>query len=36
MGKLAGDESFEYFLQNGPEQWRKRAEEIIKTKITTD
>ncbi len=30
MGKLADDESFEYFLQNGAEQWRKRAEEIIK------
>ena len=27
LGKLADDESFEYFLQNGPEQWRKRAEE---------
>jgi len=30
LGKLADDESFEYFLHNGPEQWRKRAEEIIK------
>ena len=30
LGKLADDESFEYFLQNGPEQWRKRAEELIK------
>ena len=30
LGKLADDESFEYFLQKGPEQWRKRAEEIIK------
>jgi precorrin-2 dehydrogenase/sirohydrochlorin ferrochelatase len=29
MGKLTDDESFEYFLQKGPEQWRKRAEEII-------
>jgi len=29
LGKLADDESFEYFLQNGPEQWRKRAEETI-------
>ncbi|MGA2324502.1 MAG: bifunctional precorrin-2 dehydrogenase/sirohydrochlorin ferrochelatase [Sedimentisphaerales bacterium] len=29
LGKLAGDESFEYFLHNGPEQWRKRAEEQI-------
>jgi precorrin-2 dehydrogenase/sirohydrochlorin ferrochelatase len=32
LGKLADDESFEYFLQNGPEQWRKRAEEIINHK----
>ena len=31
MGQLAGDESFEYFLQNGPEQWRKRAEEQVKS-----
>jgi precorrin-2 dehydrogenase / sirohydrochlorin ferrochelatase len=30
MGKLADDESFEYFLQKGKEQWRKRAEEVIK------
>jgi precorrin-2 dehydrogenase/sirohydrochlorin ferrochelatase len=29
LGKLTDDESFEYFLQKGPEQWRKRAEEII-------
>jgi precorrin-2 dehydrogenase / sirohydrochlorin ferrochelatase len=29
MGKLADDESFEYFLQNGSQQWRKRAEETI-------
>ncbi len=29
LGKLADDESFEYFLHNGPEPWRKRAEEII-------
>jgi precorrin-2 dehydrogenase / sirohydrochlorin ferrochelatase len=31
LGQLAGDESFEYFLHNGPEQWRKRAEEQIKS-----
>jgi precorrin-2 dehydrogenase/sirohydrochlorin ferrochelatase len=31
MGKLADDESFEYFLNNGPEPWRKRAEEEIKS-----
>jgi precorrin-2 dehydrogenase / sirohydrochlorin ferrochelatase len=29
MGKLADDESFDYFLQNGSELWRKRAEEMI-------
>lgn len=29
LGQLAGDESFEYFLQNGPGQWRTRAEELI-------
>jgi precorrin-2 dehydrogenase/sirohydrochlorin ferrochelatase len=29
LGQLAGDESFEYFLHNGPQQWRKRAEEQI-------
>jgi precorrin-2 dehydrogenase/sirohydrochlorin ferrochelatase len=29
LGKLADDESFEYFLHNGPRQWRKRAEETI-------
>jgi precorrin-2 dehydrogenase/sirohydrochlorin ferrochelatase len=29
LGQLAGDESFEYFLHNGPEPWRKRAEETI-------
>jgi precorrin-2 dehydrogenase/sirohydrochlorin ferrochelatase len=35
MGQLAGDESFEYFLQNGPEQWRKRAEEEIKSHMSS-
>ncbi len=30
LGKLTDDDSFEYFLQNGPEQWRKRAEETVK------
>ena len=28
-GELVGDVSFEYFVENGPEQWRKRAEETI-------
>jgi precorrin-2 dehydrogenase/sirohydrochlorin ferrochelatase len=35
LGKLADDESFEYFLQNGPEQWRKRAEEQIKSQMSS-
>jgi precorrin-2 dehydrogenase / sirohydrochlorin ferrochelatase len=35
MGQLAGDESFEYFLQNGPESWRKRAEEQIKSQMSS-
>ncbi|HEY5503894.1 MAG TPA: hypothetical protein VIK28_01955, partial [Sedimentisphaerales bacterium] len=29
LGQLAGDESFEYFLHNGPDEWRKKAEEQI-------
>jgi precorrin-2 dehydrogenase/sirohydrochlorin ferrochelatase len=29
LGKLADDESFEYFAANGPAEWRKRAEETI-------
>lgn len=28
LGQLADDESFEYFTQKGPEQWRLRAKEI--------
>ena len=35
LGKLTDDESFEYFLQNGPEQWRKRAEEQIKSQMSS-
>ena len=31
LGKLAGDKSFEYFLHNGPDEWRKKAEEQIKS-----
>ena len=34
LGQLAGDDSFEYFLQNGAEQWRKRAEEQIKSHMS--
>ena len=29
LGSLVDDESFDYFVRNGPEQWRKRSEEII-------
>ena len=28
-GELVDDASFEYFVENGPADWRKRAEEII-------
>jgi precorrin-2 dehydrogenase/sirohydrochlorin ferrochelatase len=30
LGKLADDESFDYFVKNGPAEWRKKAEETIK------
>ncbi|MCF7956258.1 MAG: bifunctional precorrin-2 dehydrogenase/sirohydrochlorin ferrochelatase [Phycisphaerae bacterium] len=30
LKKLAEDESFDYFLQNGSEAWQKMADEIIK------
>ena len=29
VGRLADDESFEYFLQNGTVAWRSRAEKIV-------
>lgn len=29
LGQLVEDESFEYFIQNGPAAWRNRAEKII-------
>ena len=29
LGLLVDDESFEYFVQNGPDKWRSRTEEII-------
>ena len=29
LGLIVDDESFEYFVQNGPEKWRSRIEEII-------
>lgn len=33
LGLLVDDESFEYFVQNGREQWRKRTEEIINRSV---
>ena len=30
LGYLVDDKSFEYFAQNGPRDWRQRAEKIIK------
>jgi len=30
LGELADDKSFEYFVKNGPAQWRTFAEELIK------
>jgi len=30
LGELVDDESFEYFVQNGPAAWRKRAAKITK------
>ncbi len=29
LGKLVDDKSFEYFVENGPSQWRTFAEELI-------
>jgi precorrin-2 dehydrogenase/sirohydrochlorin ferrochelatase len=29
LGLIVDDESFEYFIQNGPDKWRDRIEEII-------
>ncbi len=31
LGKLADDESFDYFVKNGPAEWRRKAEETIKS-----
>ncbi len=33
LGLLVDDESFEYFIRNGPEQWREHSEEIIKGSV---
>jgi len=32
LGNLVDDESFEYFRANGPEAWRERARDTIKTR----
>jgi siroheme synthase-like protein len=29
LGQLADDESFEYFIANGPAEWRKKADEMM-------
>ncbi|MBN2019408.1 MAG: bifunctional precorrin-2 dehydrogenase/sirohydrochlorin ferrochelatase [Sedimentisphaerales bacterium] len=29
LGKLADDESFDYFVKNGPDAWRKKTDELI-------
>ena len=29
LGELVGDESFEYFIKNGPTAWRDRAQKIL-------
>jgi precorrin-2 dehydrogenase/sirohydrochlorin ferrochelatase len=33
LGKLADDESFDYFVKNGPAEWRKKAEEMMKSSL---
>lgn len=33
LGELAGDASFDYYLEHGPEQWQKNTEEKIKSLI---
>jgi precorrin-2 dehydrogenase/sirohydrochlorin ferrochelatase len=33
FGELADDESFEYFIKNGPTKWQQKAEEIIKKHV---
>lgn len=32
LGRLVDDDSFEYFVDNGPEKWRQYARQIIKEK----
>ncbi|HBG25719.1 MAG: hypothetical protein A2Y10_20425 [Planctomycetes bacterium GWF2_41_51] len=33
LGELAGDASFDYYLEKGPEEWEKNTEEKIKSHI---
>lgn len=33
LGHLVGDESFDYFLKQGPEAWRNRCRELFRHKI---
>ena len=35
LGQLVDDESFEYFIQNGPTEWHERAEKIIKEYLSS-
>lgn len=34
LGKLASDESFDYFSQHGPERWHHHTEELIRSSQT--
>jgi precorrin-2 dehydrogenase/sirohydrochlorin ferrochelatase len=36
IGKLVGDESFKYFVENGSATWRKYAEKIIESPAATN
>jgi precorrin-2 dehydrogenase/sirohydrochlorin ferrochelatase len=33
LGKLADDESFDYFVKNGAAEWRKKAEQMMKSSL---
>jgi precorrin-2 dehydrogenase/sirohydrochlorin ferrochelatase len=36
LGELVGDESFKYFVENGPVKWQSYAEKIIKSPAATN
>jgi hypothetical protein len=36
IGKLVGDESFEYFIENGSVKWRSYAQKIIESPAETN